>query len=191
MWPQWQKFREPIDIPLKVNYKMAGLLPSWNHYHDSLNSIAKPIQMGSEWAHAKEVSGVPINDRIWVTDPPQSSYPACIAVKSVEIQSPAYAVDYFHSLQEALMIQNQNIASSSVLVYLAGQLADRHKDFDPFLFREDLLGERGPTEFGKDLQEAKYSNINRFPAMVIRRVGRPTLLLTGYQTSDSLQTALK
>ncbi|HEY4065136.1 MAG TPA: DsbA family protein [Puia sp.] len=190
MWPQWLKFQAAMDRPLKVTYRMAGLLPSWEHYHDALNSISKPIQMGPEWAHAKAVGNVPINDRIWITDPPQSSYPACIAIKAVELQSPAAVVDYFHLLQKAVMVEGQNISRTAVLLNLAGRLAGSYHDFDPFLFREDLLGKKAKTAFGEDLQATKYLNIVRFPTLVVRMTDKAPFSMSGYQTSESLRSAL-
>ena len=33
----------------------------------------------------RHVSGMPIDDRIWLEDPPSSSYLACLAVKAAEV----------------------------------------------------------------------------------------------------------
>jgi len=189
MQPQWDQFLAIVDRPIKVTYKMGGLLPSWKHYHDALNSITKPIQMGPEWMHAKAVGGVPINDRIWLTDPPESSFPACIAVKAVELQSEDAAAKYFFLLQEAVMVQGLNIARTPVLITLADRLAGSYPHFDPFLFRNDLFGERARQEFSNDLQETRYFNISRFPTLLIKIPGTPPFLLNGFQTRDSLQAA--
>ena len=70
--PQWQRFLSSLGGPVKVSYKMAGLLPSWKHFNDTVNSLSKPIQMGPEWMHARVISGVDIDDRIWIIDPPAS-----------------------------------------------------------------------------------------------------------------------
>src|ERR1700754_1212842 len=108
MLPQWQRFQTEVDLlPSQVKYKMGGLLPSWDHFDDGVNSIRKPIQMGPEWLHAKTLSGQPIVDTIWITDPPASSFPACIAVKCVELQSPILAVRYLQSLQQAIMVRGE------------------------------------------------------------------------------------
>ena len=73
MQPQWKKLLKDLQSSnVVVKYKMGGLLPSWKHFSDSVNSIQKPIQMGPEWMHARALSGTEINDRIWITDPPAS-----------------------------------------------------------------------------------------------------------------------
>lgn len=190
MWPQWQAFQATVNCQLNVDYKMGGLLPSWSNYRDGVNSITKPIHMGPEWAHAKAIGQVPINDRIWMTQPPASSYPACIAVKAVSLQSTAAAEAYLHLAQESVMVHGRDIAKSEVLMELAGQLATAFAGFDPFLFREDLLGERGRTAFRKDLQEAKYRNITRFPTLIIRKSDQAAVVLTGFQTLESLKAVL-
>ena len=86
MEPHWQRFKQGLTQEVTIRYKMGGLLPSWNLFHDANNSIRKPVQMGPEWLHAKHVSGAVIDDRLWIIDPPASSFPACIAVKAAELQ---------------------------------------------------------------------------------------------------------
>ncbi|HET6255727.1 MAG TPA: DsbA family protein [Puia sp.] len=188
-WPQWRKFRASVVTPMTVTYKMAGLLPSWDQFNDSLNAISKPIQMAPEWAHAKRIGHVPINDRIWITDPPESSFPACIAVKAVAQQSGPAAEAYFFSLQNAVMVRSLNIAHTPVLFKIATELANEWSEFDPFLFRDDLLDGRGKGEFMKDLQETKYLRICRFPTFVFRTVRKPAMVVSGYQSFESFQAA--
>jgi putative protein-disulfide isomerase len=187
--PQWRRLQEEAAGSMTVTYKMAGLLPSWNHFHDAVNSIQKPIQMGPEWMHAKALSGVPINDRIWITDPPASSYPACIAVKCAGLQSPELVAPYLHLLQEAVMVKSLNIAKAPVLVEIARQLAGDDASFHLEQFREDLVGQAGIDAFRKDLQESKYLNITRLPTLVFRSAGGPAVLLSGYQSYESLKEA--
>ena len=192
MQPQWKKLLDEFGDTLNVTYKMVGLLPSWNNFSDSTNSIRKPIQMGPEWMHASETSGVYIDDSIWVTDPPASSFPACIAVKCVELQSPKMAAIYLSLLQQAVMTKRLNIAHTAVLLGLADDLGKRFPDFNLFKFREDLFGETGKEAFRKDWQEAKYRGINRYPTLVFRASGHNPVLLSGLQSYDTLKdVALK
>jgi len=192
MQPQWKKFLAEFGDLLNVTYKMAGLLPSWNNFSDSTNSIRKPIQMGPEWMHARETSGVYIDDSIWVTDPPASSFPACIAVKCVELQSPKMAATYLSSLQEAVMTRRLNIAQTAALLGQADELGKSFPDFNLFKFREDLFGETGKEAFRKDWQETKYKGISRYPTLVFRASDHNPVLLSGLQSYDALKdVALK
>jgi predicted DsbA family dithiol-disulfide isomerase len=167
---------------------MGGLLPSWKNFNDSVNSIGKPIQMGPEWLHAKYVSGVEIDDRLWITDPPASSFPGCIAVKAAELQSKDFGSLYLSLLRESVMLKSRNIARTEVLLELAAVLASSNPFFDVPTFRNDLNG-RGRDAFRSDWQEVKYLGITRFPTLVFKRAGRQSLLLSGFQSYDNLLKA--
>ena len=190
MEPDWQQLRQEYGGVLRVSYKMGGLIPSWQHFQDTANAISRPSQMGPEWMQAASLTGAKINNQIWINDPPASSYPACIAVKSAQLQSESLAEAYLHMLWEAVMVENKNIARTEVLLELAEWLSMRYPDFNLFQFKNDLLGEKGKEEFRKDLQEAKYLNINRFPTLIIKYNGRPSVMLTGYQSYGTLRTVI-
>ena len=85
------------------------------------------------------------------------------------------------------MVEARNIAKTEALLDAAWLLHDEYRDFDLFRFREDLMGDAGKEAFRKDLQDTKYLGISRFPTLVIRRNDRSTVMLTGYQTYDSLK----
>jgi putative protein-disulfide isomerase len=187
MAPAWDRLVTESGGEIKVTYKMGGLLPSWKHFEDAAHSISRPTQMGPEWMHAAAVSGVTINSQLWINDPPASSYPACIAVKCVQLQSERYGETFLRLLREAVMLAGRNIARSEVLLDTAWLLHDQYREFGLFKFRDDLMGDSGKDAFRKDLQDAKYLGINRFPTLVFKCVQRPAIMLTGYQTFESLK----
>lgn len=190
MQPHWQQLQQELQGSiLSVKYKMAGLLPSWQQFNDNVNSIRKPVQMGPEWMHAKAITGALINDRIWITDPPASSFPACIAVKCAELQSAALAERYLYLIQEAVMVKGLNIAKTPVLLEMAAVLSKSYPAFNLFNFRNDLLGESAREAFRKDLQECKYLNVSRLPAIRFKVPGAHSMLLSGYQSYESLKAA--
>lgn len=169
---------------------MGGLLPSWNHFTDGLNSVSRPAQMGPIWMEASHVSGMPINSRIWISDPPASSYLACIAVKCVALQEPGLSERYLRLLREAVMLQGKNIARQSVLLDLATQLATENPAFNVALFRDDLKNDRGIEAFRNDLNEVQSRGINRFPTLILRRALHAPLLITGYRPYTALQDVM-
>jgi predicted DsbA family dithiol-disulfide isomerase len=187
MAPAWDRLKAKYGATIKVRYKMGGLLPSWKHSEDAADQISRPSQMGPEWMHAAHLSGVTINNQVWITDPPASSYPSCIAVKCAQLQSDGFVETYLHHLRKAVMVEGKNIAKTGVLLDTAWLLHDKYRDFDLFQFRDDLMGDAGKEAFKKDLQDAKYFGINRFPTLVIKRKDRSTVMLTGYQTYESLK----
>lgn len=191
MEPHWQRLRSDHPNDLRVTYKTIGLLPAWDRFHDAVHSLRKPIHMGPEWAHARQISGMPIADRIWIDDPPASSFPACIAVKCAEDQSPAFGAAYLRILREAVMCLGRNIARTSVLIDLAAGLAQKEKDFHLFEFRDALLGPRGKELFRRDYQEALYLGIRRTPTLVFKFPHKSSVCLQGYSTYEELQCAIK
>ena len=190
MMPAWDRLLLECAPGMKVTYKMGGLLPSWKHFGDAAHSISRPSQMGPEWMHAAHASGVTINSQVWVSDPPASSYPACVAVKCVQLQSETYGESFLRLLWTAVMEEGENIARNGVLIDAAWLLHDEYADFDLFRFRDDLMGDTGKEAFRKDLQEVRYLGINRFPTFVIRRKEGSTVMLTGYQTYESLKAGI-
>ena len=191
MRPHWQQFLSFLTVPVNVTYKMAGLLPSWKHFNDTTNAISKPVQMGPEWMHARGVTGADIQEKIWVADPPASSFPACIAVIAAGCQSPVTGQEYLYQAQLAVMTQCRNVAKREVLLDIAARVHAIHPDFDVAAFRKDLLGDKPRDIFRKDMQEAKFLNITRLPTIVFRSRRGPATITSGYQTTEMLVAAAK
>ena len=124
--PQWRRFRYEYQDNVRWRYCMGGLLPGWKHFSDPVHAISRPAQMGPLWMEAAHLSGMPIQNKIWVLNPPASSYPACIAVKCAEEQAFAAGESYLRLLREAIMMRGQNISSQAVLIELAEELARQH-----------------------------------------------------------------
>src|SRR4051812_40504790 len=85
--PQWKRLQYEFGSQLSWHNCLGGLLQSWEAFNDPINAINRPLQMGPLWFQAKHISGMPVYDRIWIEDPPSSSYPACLAVKCAGLQS--------------------------------------------------------------------------------------------------------
>jgi predicted DsbA family dithiol-disulfide isomerase len=179
--PQWRRLLFEFKGKVKYRYCMAGLLPGWNNYNDTINSVSKPIQMGPVWMHAKQLSGMPIEQNIWISDPPSSSYPACIAVKCAALQSLRAEEHFLRMLREAVMMRGENISKEDVLLNLAEKLAAVDSDFKIEKFKEDIRSDAAMEALRKDLQEVQYHQINRFPSLVIRNKNNKGVLISGYR----------
>lgn len=187
MEPQLRKLRFEFDGAISWHYCMGGLIPAWKNYNDEINSVTRPIQMGPVWMHAQQVSGMPMNSTIWMSNPPSSSYPSCIAVKCVEMQSTDAAQRYLRVIREALMLEGKNIAKQDVLVELATDLfKEPASRLNIAKFITDLENDNGIEAFRKDLQEIKYRGITRFPTMILKAPGHDGVIITGYRPYQSL-----
>ncbi|HEX8547689.1 MAG TPA: DsbA family protein [Cytophagaceae bacterium] len=191
MEPQWRKLRYEFRGKIAWKYKMGGLIPNWNNYNDTVFSITRPAQMGPMWMEAQQISGMPMEDRIWITNPPSSSYQACIAVKCAEMQSLEAAEIYLRHLREAVMLRGINISNQKTQIQLAEELCNKlPMIFDSKIFIKRLIEEEGIPLFQDDLQKARYFNISRFPTLVFSMPKRPSILLIGYRPYESLRQAL-
>ncbi|MBD0285807.1 MAG: DsbA family protein [Flavisolibacter sp.] len=187
MEPQWRKLRYLFGEKITWRYCMGGLLPDWKAFHDPLNAVSRPAQMGPVWMEAAHITGMPINSTLWIHDPPQSSYPACMAVKAARLQSAMAEEVYLRRLRETVMIENKNIAQLPVLYRIAEQIASIIPEyFNAAVFREDMKNDRALEAFRADLQEVQLRQINRFPALIFRKGGEAPLLLTGYRPYAAL-----
>ncbi len=190
--PQWRKLQYHFSDYLRWRYCMGGLLPSWKNFNDSMNIVNRPAQMGPIWMEASHISGMPIHNRIWIDNPPASSYLSCIAVKCAQLQSASAGEQYLRLLREAIMLHGQNISLLSVLTKIAETLAIRSpQQFNIELFNTDMQNDRGLEAFRKDIQEVKQNGINRFPTLLFRRLHFPSILITGYRPYVVILDALK
>ena len=191
--PQWRRLRYEYGGQLAWRYRMAGMIAGWDGYGyaDPLNAISRPAQMGPLWMQARHLSGMPIDDRIWVEAPPASSYPACLAVKAAELQSPVAAERLLRRLREAVMAERRNVARPEVILAVAGELAaDQADRFDAERFRRDLAGRAALDALREDIKELRYLGIGRFPTLTLRRADGPGIIIVGYRPYDALLAAL-
>ena len=186
MEQQLAQLENECSTPVNWRYCLGGLLPGWGLFTDNQNNILRPAQMGPLWMHAGEMLGLTLAHRIWVEDPPASSYPACIAVKCAELQSAEAGKLYLHYVRKAVMVHGLNIAKQDELLEVAKKTAVLLPGFSLSQFEEDMKTDQGMEAFRKDLQEVKYRNINRFPTLLIQQQGLPGVLVTGYRPAEVL-----
>lgn len=189
--PQWRRFRFEFRETIQWNYCMGGLLPAWNSFNDATNNVSRPLQMGPVWMHAAQISGMPMQSRIWMEDPPASSYPACIAVKCATLQCNEAGEKYLRLLREAIMLYGKNISKQDVLNQVAEQLAVRNADiFNINNFYKDLENGNGIEAFRLDMNQVRLLNINRFPTLVIKGPDKSAIMVSGYRSYTGLISAI-
>lgn len=183
--PQWGRFLEESAGRFAVRYVMGGMIADWRTFRDPIHSIHNPSQMAAHWYHVGRVMGVAIDERLWHDDPPESSYPACLAVKAAGLQSPAAGAFYLRRLREAAMVGQRNIARAEVVLAIADEINDGNT-FDAMRFRDDLIGPEAASAFQEDLREIRYREIRRFPTLALRTGDRPAIAIVGYRPFEEL-----
>lgn len=175
------------DLNVEIRYCLAGMVPDWKSFTDPLNSVTKPIQMGPVWMEAKYITGTAIDESIWVKDPPTSSFPACIAVKTAGLQSKEAGDKMLFALRDAVMSRGLNISKEDVLLKIAKGVASEFPDLlDLARFKKEYNQGESRDELRKDLNEVKQHRIGRFPTLKFRKKGQKTLMITGYRTYEEL-----
>ena len=189
--PHWRRLRDEYGGALACRYRLAAMVADWNSYNDPLNSVSRPVQMGPIWRQAQHLSGVPVDDRIWVLDPPASSYPACLAVKAAELQSAEAADLYLRRLREAVMTARRNIARREVLLEVADEAAAAAPDrLDPERLGHDLDATPARDALREDIKEARYRGIGRFPTLTLRHRSGAGVVVVGYRPYETLLSAI-
>lgn len=187
MEPQWRRIQYEYRDIISTRYCMGGLLSDWNHFNDAANFVSRPIQMGPVWAEAHHLSGMPVSDRIWMKDPPASSYTACVAVKCAARQSTKAEENFLRKCREELMINGINIAKQQNLFHIAEHLEVELNGFSADDFKQDYISGAGVEEFRNDLKEVRYKSVSRFPSIKFTNESGKAILLTGYEPYESLR----
>lgn len=189
--PQWRRLKYEFKDRITFQYKMGGMISNWNHFSDPMNSVTKPVQMGPVWMEARHITGMPIHDSVWLTDPPSSSYPACIAVKTAALQSPGAEEQYLRKVREAIMLDGKNISRTDVLMEIADSLAAHAPElFNSELFRQQFNKDESLGAFKEDLTKVRYHRITRFPTLTISKNNQAGVIIVGYRPYAVLLNAL-
>jgi putative protein-disulfide isomerase len=107
-----------------------------------------PLPVVEEMLAASAASGMPVDARLWLDDPPRSSHPACIAVKAAAEQGdPA---SYLRRLREGVMCRRRRLDGPAALVDAARELPG----LDVERFKVDLASHRTLEAFAADLERA-------------------------------------
>lgn len=189
MEPQMRKLRFLLKDRLELKYVMGGLLKDWDQFSDKLNDINRPTQFGPLWMEAKHISGQPIEDHIWLKNPIQSSYPACMAVKAANAQSKMAGDAMLRELREAVMLHQKNIGETEVLLEIAANLESK-KLLELERFKNCFFSPEAAHLFQEDINEAKVKEITRFPSLLIS-YGNRTVQITGYRPFSALKETFK
>ncbi|HEY8400632.1 MAG TPA: DsbA family protein [Cytophagaceae bacterium] len=189
--PQWRRLRYEYAGKIVWRYCMGGLIGDIHSFNDPMNAVSRPSQMGPLWMEVKHLSGMPVSDHIWMTEPPVSSYPSCIAVKCAALQSPVAAEQLLRKLREAIMLKGLNISREDVLLQSAEELSVQTQSFDFTKFKEDYYQGAGLEAFKNDLQYIRYQKISRFPTLTFERDGKEGIIIVGYRPYKVLLDAFR
>jgi predicted DsbA family dithiol-disulfide isomerase len=137
--PALRRLQSAFDI--EVRYVMAGLA------RDVDAPRARELALATLDAAAE--AGVPADARLWLRDPPASTYPASIAVHAVAEQGAPGP--YLRRLREAIMVEGRRMGGPEALLEAAREA--RVADLDRL--RIDFGSHAILERFGADLELAR------------------------------------
>jgi len=197
MEPHWRRLRMAFAAHDGIVWRvrMGGMLADWERFGDPVHDVCTPAQMAPYWYQVRREHGVPLDERLWLEDPPASSYPASVAYHAALAQGAEPGERYLRRLREAAMLERRNVARRAVLEALASEIAAADLDFDVQRFAAALDDPTIHDAFRGDLREARWLGVTRFPALVIRRTDdhaerRPAILILGHRPFSILHAAM-
>ena len=137
--PTFRRLLWEFDGELDLHYVMSGMR----------RELEDPDQIALQALEAGAQSGMPVDARIWLSDPPASSHPACIAVKAAAEQGAAGA--YLRRLREGFFCGRRKLDNAPSLEEEARAIGGLDLD----RFGIDLRSHATLEAFGADLEQAK------------------------------------
>ncbi len=137
--PNFRRLLWDFAEELQIEYVMCGMR----------RELGDPQQLALQSLEASAQSNMPVDARIWLADPPQSSHPACIAVKAAAEQGAAGR--YLRRLREGLFCRRRKLDNADALAEEARAVAGLDLD----RFGIDLRSHATLEAFGADLELAK------------------------------------
>jgi putative protein-disulfide isomerase len=106
--PALRKLAVEFAGSLEVRFVMCGMARE-------VGDVSHQI---SEMLEASDQSGMPVDARLWLADPPRSSHPACLAVKAASEQGGVGGVpsQYLRRLREGLLCRRRKLDTADALI---------------------------------------------------------------------------
>jgi putative protein-disulfide isomerase len=184
--PAWRRLLYRYGDQLSVSYVYGGLLPGWDGFSDRNNAIAAASDVAPHWDMVSRASGQPIDSRVWLSDPPASSFPASIAAAAVRLVAPEQERRYLRRLRELVFLERRNIARPEVLrAALAAIEIDTHG--------WQAMIDAGAAErvFAADRALARQLRVRVLPTLFIETAtAHPRAVAEGSHSPEALERAV-
>lgn len=182
--PALRRLQERFGEALNLTYVMVGM---YREVGDVLPIVGQVLSAGA-------TSQMPVDPRLWLENPPRSSYPACIAVKAAAEQGdPA---PYLRRLREGLLCRRRRLDTPEALL----EEARATPRLDVERFEIDLRSHAILERFGADLERGRSVAPEhrapgrehvRLPALEFVNPQGASVVVHGVTDYDSLAAALR
>lgn len=155
--PQLRKLKQEYGHYFDIEYRMGGLLKSWDEYGGS--DVSGPQSVAQHWEEAAAYYQMPIDGDVWIEDPLHSSYPPAIAFKAAQLQGHQKADQFLRRIKEMVFLEKKNITRLEHLVQAAIEAG-----LDARQFEQDY-NHKAKDLFEEDLRMAKEWGVRGFPTI--------------------------
>jgi putative protein-disulfide isomerase len=155
--PQLRRMKMEYGNFIQIEYRMGGLLPSWEGFNGG--GINKPSDVYHHWEEVSQYFGMPMVGDVWLKDPLTSSYPPSIAFKAAQLQDSDKAVQFLRRLREMVFVEAKNITRPELIAEAAVWAG-----LDPQLLEKDING-KARKQFEEDLVKARQMGVRGFPTV--------------------------
>ena len=180
--PQLRKLQMEYGDYFTIEYRMGGLLKSWDTYGGS--DVSGPASVAQHWDEASAHYGMPIDGDVWTEDPLHSSYPPSIAFKAAQLQGADKAEAFLRKLREMVFVQKKNITKWEHLLQAAESTG-----LNVEKFRADYEGDAQKL-FEEDLELKQKWSVRGFPTFFFMDGEGNQLKIVGSKPYEKYEQAL-
>ncbi|MGQ3014473.1 MAG: ClpXP adapter SpxH family protein [Flavobacteriales bacterium] len=181
--PQLRKLKLEYGAYFDIEYRMGGLLPSWDIYNSG--GISKPSDVAHHWDEVSAYYEMPIDGDVWLEDPLSSSYPPSIAFKAAQLQDPNKALLFMRRIREMVFLEKKNITRWEHLAQAAAE-----SGLDSVKLKQDYQGQ-AEALFRDDLSLARSMGVRGFPTMFFSDSLGNRLMMYGVKPYEAFVQTLR
>ncbi|MCD6013496.1 MAG: hypothetical protein K0Q79_3358 [Flavipsychrobacter sp.] len=164
---------------IHIEYRMGGLLPSWDNYNKG--KIRKPSDAAKHWEEVCVSHEMPLDGDIWEEDPLPSSYPPSIAFKAAQMQDTGKAILFLRRIKEMVFLEKKNIIRWPFLEKAAFEVG-----LDSARLLRDFDG-KAKEMFRDDLILADQLGVRSFPTLFFRNGSDQQFAIRGFQPYQNFE----
>jgi len=171
--PMLRKLKLEYDSYVNIEYRMGGLLPTWDNFEK--NGISKPSDAAKHWEEVCSLHEMPLDGDVWLEDPLPSSFPPSIAFKAAQMQNTDKAIQFLRRIKEMVFLEKKNIIKWEFLEKSAFDVG-----LDSARLLRDIEG-KAKDAFNDDLLLAKKLGVTGFPTLFFYGSNGEQQIVTGFQ----------
>jgi 2-polyprenyl-6-methoxyphenol hydroxylase-like FAD-dependent oxidoreductase/predicted DsbA family dithiol-disulfide isomerase len=167
---------------VNIEYRMGGLLPSWDDFDK--DGIKTTDDAAKHWEEVCAFNEMPLDGDIWIDDPMSSSFPPSIAFKAAQIQNIEKAILFLRRIKEMVFLEKKNIIKWEFIESSAFEMG-----LDSARLLKDIGG-KAKILFKKDLELAQKLNVQVFPTLFFTDKNGNSQTIMGYHPYEKFEEVI-